>query len=210
MMPDALSWPETGHALVPLVLAAAVVMGSPGPSTISVTAVGAAFGFRRSLGYAAGLVVGTTAVLLAIALGMATLLGALPGVAPVLAVAAGLYILYLAFKIATAPPLNRRGGQAGETAAPSFIGGFLLALANPKAWLAITAVFTGTSVVRSGGWLDAAVKMAVLTAMIVLIHAAWLLAGTFLSRLLRDPLWARLTNVALALLLVASLAVPLL
>lgn len=210
MMPDALSWPEGLRALVPLVLAAIVVMGSPGPSTISVTAVGAAFGFRRSLGYAAGLVAGTTTVLLAIALGMATLVGALPGVAPLLAVAAGLYILYLAFRIATASPLDRQGGRAGEAAAPSFIGGFLLALANPKAWLAITAVFTGTRVVSGAGWQDAAVKVAVLAAMIVIIHVAWLLAGTFLSRLLHDPVGARLANVTLALLLVASLVVPLL
>jgi len=202
-----LSWLDGWRALVPLVLAAAAVMGSPGPSTISVTAVGAAFGFRRSLRYAAGLVAGTTAVLLAIALGMATLLVAVPGVAPLLAAAAGLYILYLAYRIATAPPLDRQGG---EVAVPSFIGGFLLALANPKAWLAITAVFTGTSVVSGAGWLDAAVKTAVLTAMIVLIHFAWLLAGTFLSRLLRDPVGARLTNVTLALLLVASVVVPLL
>src|SRR5690606_21445471 len=153
-----LSWLDGWRALVPLVLAAAAVMGSPGPSTISVTAVGAAFGFRRSLRYAAGLVAGTTAVLLAIALGMATLLVAVPGVAPLLAAAAGLYILYLAYRIATAPPLDRQGG---EVAVPSFIGGFLLALANPKAWLAITAVFTGTSVVSGAGWLDAAVKTAV-------------------------------------------------
>ncbi|APF37258.1 MULTISPECIES: LysE family transporter [Chelatococcus] len=210
MMALALSWLEDWRALVPFVLAAVVVMGSPGPSTISLAAVGAAFGFRRSLGYAAGLVAGTTTVLFAIALGMATLLGALPGVVPVLAAAAGLYILYLAFDIATAPPLDRGGRGRGEAAAPSFIGGFLLALANPKAWLAITAVFTSTSVVSSADWKDAAIKTAVLAAMIVIIHLAWLLAGTGLSRLLHDPLGARLTNVTLALLLVASLIAPLL
>jgi len=47
--------------LLTLILAALVVMGSPGPSTMSVTAVGAAFGFRRALAYLAGLVLGTTA-----------------------------------------------------------------------------------------------------------------------------------------------------
>ncbi|TGR75579.1 LysE family translocator, partial [Mesorhizobium sp. M2D.F.Ca.ET.223.01.1.1] len=50
-----------------LVVAATVVMGSPGPATISVTAVGAAFGLRPSLGYTSGVVLGTIAVLLAVA-----------------------------------------------------------------------------------------------------------------------------------------------
>ncbi|TKB63782.1 MAG: LysE family translocator, partial [Mesorhizobium sp.] len=43
--------------LLALVLASAIVMGSPGPATISVTAVGAAFGLRDSLRYASGIVV---------------------------------------------------------------------------------------------------------------------------------------------------------
>jgi threonine/homoserine/homoserine lactone efflux protein len=59
---------ELWRPLLSLILASAAVMGSPGPSTVSVTAVGAAFGFRRSLGYMAGLVLGTMAVLLAVAL----------------------------------------------------------------------------------------------------------------------------------------------
>ena len=56
-----------------LILASVVIMGSPGPSTMSATAVGAAYGFRRSLLYACGLIVGTTAVLLAVAVGVVTL-----------------------------------------------------------------------------------------------------------------------------------------
>ena len=44
--------PDLWRQLLALVLASAVVMGSPGPATISVTAVGAACGLRHSLGYA--------------------------------------------------------------------------------------------------------------------------------------------------------------
>ncbi|MDJ1156976.1 LysE family transporter [Chelatococcus sp. SYSU_G07232] len=195
---------EAWHALPPLVLSASIVMGSPGPSTISVTAVGAAFGFRRSLGYVSGLVAGTTTVLLGIAAGVVALLQALPQVAPVLVAASAAYILYLAFRIATAPPLAEAGANLS---APSFTGGFLLAVANPKAWFAITAVFTGTGVVDGAATLDAVVKTAVLTAMIVAIHIAWLLVGTSLARILRSPVGARAVHVALATLLVVTTAV---
>jgi len=98
--------------LLTLILAAAVVMGSPGPSTMSVTAVGAAFGFRRALAYLAGIVVGTTAVLFAVAAGVVSMLLSVPRLAPVLVAVSAVYMAYLAFKIATAPPLARQDGEA--------------------------------------------------------------------------------------------------
>jgi hypothetical protein len=38
-------------ALAPLLLMALAIMGTPGPATISLTAVGSSFGLRRSLPY---------------------------------------------------------------------------------------------------------------------------------------------------------------
>src|SRR3954468_7809768 len=90
-----------------LVLASLAIMGSPGPATISLVAAGSAWGVRRSLPYLAGIVLGTVAVLLAVATGGTAALLALP--APrwaLLAVSAG-YILWLAYHVATAPPLAR-------------------------------------------------------------------------------------------------------
>ena len=40
--------------------------------------------------------------------------------------------------------------------------------------------------------------------MIVIIHAAWLLAGASLAGFLRDPLRSRLANIAFALVLIAT------
>lgn len=196
-MPDA----SFGAALLSLLLTAAIVMGSPGPSTVSVTAVGAAFGFRRSLPYAAGLIAGTTLVLLAVATGAVALLLSEPRLGLPLTVLSAIYMLWLAWKIATASPLRDADPQAG---APGFAGGALLAIANPKAWLAIAAVFAGATLSAKGSASDAALKAAVLTGMIVLIHLAWLVAGASLSRLLRDPIRSRIANVGFAALLVAA------
>ena len=57
--------------------------------------------------------------------------------------------------------------------------------------------------------LDVAVKMAVLTLIIVAVNVAWLLAGAGLTRFFRDPRTNRLINVAFAVLLVASVALAL-
>src|SRR5579864_5510030 len=134
--------PDAWRSLTALILASVVIMGSPGPSTISATAMGAAFGLRRSLRYIGGLIAGTIVVLLAVAAGVVALLLAIPASALVLEAISAIYILYLAFKIATALPLDK---ESGHVEPPAFAGGFLLAIANPKAWLAIAAVYAGAS-----------------------------------------------------------------
>ncbi|MER9894352.1 LysE family transporter [Mesorhizobium sp. M0119] len=188
--------------LLALVLASAIVMGSPGPATISVTAVGAAFGLRDSLRYASGIVVGTVLVLLVVATGIMAVLAALPKLAALLAVVSAAYILYLAFKIATAPPLAARVGGA---ALPTFLGGFLLGVANPKAYVAIAAVFAGASSGAAAG-LAISAKLAVLVLMIVAIHLLWLLAGAAFARLLHKPLASRIINLVFAVTLIATAA----
>ena len=108
--------------------------------------------------------------------------------------------LPIACPIATAPPLAKHNEDA---AAPSFAGGFTLAVANPKAYVAIAAVFAGTTLADAGA-LDTVAKTAVLAAMIVVIHVCWLLAGTSFRRILYDPLMSRIANIVFAAILVAT------
>jgi threonine/homoserine/homoserine lactone efflux protein len=200
----------TGHAffssgswrsLLTLVLEAAAVMGSPGPSTMAVMATSAAFGVRRSLGFVSGAVTGTIAVLLAVATGVAALLVSIPGLGTGLTLASAVYVLYLALKIAMAPPLSK---QTAEALAPSLAAGFVLAIANPKAWFAIAAVFSGSTLVQSSPELDALLKAAVLVAMIAIIHLCWLLGGVSLAGFLSNPLRSRIANVLFGLILVGT------
>ena len=184
-----------------LLLASAVLMGSPGPSTISVTAAGAALGLRRSLGYALGLIFGTCLVLLIVATGVFTVLTAVPGLVPALTAASAAYIVYLAVRIARAPPL---GQQESAEAVPSLAGGLLLAAANPKAYVAIAAVFAGAQLDGLSPVAEALAKTALLACMIVLIHLGWLLAGASLARVLRDPVVSRIVNIVLAAVLVVT------
>lgn len=192
---------EIWRPLGSLLLASLIVMGSPGPSTMSATAVGAAFGFGRSLAYVTGLILGTSAVLLAVAAGVVSMLLSVPRLAPVLVAVSAAYIVYLAYKIATAPPLSRQDPQASV---PSFAGGFLLAVANPKAYFAIAAVFAGTTLVAEAPVTEAVLKTAVLTIMIVLIHVCWLTAGVSLSRLLQNPVSSRIVNILFAAILIVT------
>jgi threonine/homoserine/homoserine lactone efflux protein len=189
-------------SVVPLVLAAAAIMGSPGPATISLVAVVAAYGVRRSLPYVCGLVVGSAVVLVAVATGVTATLLAVPALRSLLIAGSAAYILWLAYHIATAPQLS---AQRAAADAPSLVGGTVLGVANPKGWVAMAAVFASARLADTAVT-DAAAKTAVLAVMIVLIMTAWLIAGASLAPMLRDPQRARIVNAALAAALVGATA----
>ena len=200
-MPESLAAGAEGTgAIGSLLLASLAVMGSPGPTTMSLVAVGSAFGVRRCLPYLVGVVLGTTAVLVAVATGVTAALLAVPALGSVLTAVAVAYILWLAFSIATAPPLSEQPVASGV---PSLLGGAFLGVANPKAWIAIAAVFASARLSPDAGT-DAAGKLVLLTAMIVAIHVGWLLVGASIAPLLRSRRWSRVINVALAVALVAA------
>ena len=189
----------------PLLVTALAIMGSPGPATISLTAAGSAYGVRRSLGYLTGIVAGTVVVLVAVATGITAALLAVPVLRSVLVVLSVAYILWLAYHIATASPPSDQPAAA----APSLTGGVLLGVANPKAWVAIAAVFASTRL-ASTATADAAAKVAVLSLVVVLIMAAWLFAGAYFASTLHDPSRARVVNLTLAAALVAATALAIL
>jgi threonine/homoserine/homoserine lactone efflux protein len=187
-------------AIGTLAVTALAVMGTPGPATISLTAAGSTYGARRCLGYLAGIIAGTWAVLIAVATGITAAVLAVPAVRPALIAVGAVYIVWLAYHIATAPALPE---QAGDVRPPSARAGALLGVANPKAWIAIAAVFASARLSSSTG-ADAAAKVALLTALIVVINATWLAAGASLAPVLRDPRRARIANPVLAAILVVA------
>ena len=183
-----------------LVLTSLAIMGSPGPVTISLTATGSAHGVRRSMTYWLGIVFGTLIVLLAVAAGITAAVLAIPHVRTVLIVVSAAYLLRLAYKIATAPPPGERPHDAR---APTLAAGTVLGVANPKAWVAIAAVYASGHLASSPGT-DAVAKLGVLTVMVVLISGGWLLIGASMASLFREPRRARGLNIVLAVALVVA------
>jgi threonine/homoserine/homoserine lactone efflux protein len=189
-------------ALIALIVAGLVLAGSPGPNTMSLAAAGAAFGARRSIAYMAGLALGMLAVMVIVASGVVAMLLAVPGIAPVATVAALLYFVYLAWKIAKAPPLSEAGP---ERPAPSLADGLLLSLVNPKGYAAMLALFASHTLVAASLVHDAASKIAV-TIVIIFVNVVWLYVGAALARTFRSPRANRIINVSFAVLLLASAA----
>lgn len=189
--------------LLGFVLAGFALAGSPGPNTLSLAATGAAFGARRGLAYMAGLNVGMLAVMAVTASGLIGMLLAIPGAKPAITAAAAAYFVYLAWRIATAPPL---GADAGDRRQPSFLAGVTLSLVNPKAYAAMAALFSGFVLVPGRVGPDVAAKIAALAVVIIVVNIAWLGSGAALTRVFRDPRASRALNLGFAALLLASVA----
>jgi threonine/homoserine/homoserine lactone efflux protein len=193
--------------LLGFALAGFALAGSPGPNTLSLAATGAAFGVRRGVGYMAGIDVGMVVVMAITASGVVSLLLAAPGATPIVTTMAAVYFAYLAFRIATAPPL-KENTESGRR--PSFAGGVFLSLVNPKGYAAMAAMFSGFVLIPDRFALDATAKAIVLAAIITAVNIAWLIAGAALTRFFRDPRTNRAINVTFAVLLIASVALALL
>ena len=194
------------EGLLGFIVAGLALAGSPGPATLSLAATGAAFGSRRGLAYMIGIDLGMVLVMAITASGVTGVLLALPGAAPVVTVLAALYFVYLAWRIATAPPLADYADGRRE---PSFTAGVLLSLINPKGYAAMAALFSGFVLIKAAPALDAAFKLLALLAVIVAVNVAWLVSGAALTRFFRDPRTNRLINVTFAILLIASVGLAL-
>lgn len=97
--------------LAALALFAFVSSITPGPNNTMLMASGANFGFRASIPHMIGVSGGFLLLVVAVGLGLGGLFAAYPELHDVLAIAGGLYLLWLAWKIATSSGLGM--GEAG-------------------------------------------------------------------------------------------------
>ena len=190
--------------LVSFVLAALALVGSPGPNTLSLAAVGASFGRRRGLNYMIGLSFGVMLVLAITATGLAALILSLPGAATVVSIAALIYLLYLAYRIATAPVIGVETER--KEAAPRWHQGIVISISNPKAYAAMGALLSGPALVPGNAAADVLWKASVAFLVICVVNLAWLSFGAAITHFVRTPRRARALNLGFAALLLISVA----
>ncbi len=179
---------------------------TPGPGVLSLAGVGAAYGFRAGFRYFTGLFIGTNLVALAVVTGLAALILASPIIRTVLMVLSTLYLLYMAFKIATA---GSRIAFTSATRKPGIRDGVLLQAVNPKAYVVNTTLFSGFAFLPQAYGVEVMIKFAITNAIWVSLHFLWLWVGAQIKAMALAPKTQRIINVlmALAMLGVVALAV---
>lgn len=177
------------------------LMGSPGPASLSLAAMGAAYDVRTARSYLFGVTFGAMLVVAGVAAGVFAAIIAIPHATQVLTVIAIAYLGYLAFKIATAPPV---GEPASPEAVPGFMTGLILNLSNPKAYAAFAALFSGFQLFPQSPVQSTYVQVFLCFAILCIVNPAWLYAGNALRHMLRNEKTSRRVNRGFAALLVAS------
>ena len=190
--------------LGPLVTFAVATSITPGPNNIMLTASGANFGFRRTLPHMLGVTIGFTIMVLAIGLGLSEFFERFPLIHQVLRYGGGAYLLYLAYRIATAAPTPGAAQPAGHPL--TFLQAALFQWINPKSWMMAVGAISAYTTVGGNLMLESVLIAVTFGAIGLPSTALWAGLGVAIARLLRTHWALRAFNIAMALLLVASLA----
>lgn len=188
-------------ALLSLIGFAFAMSITPGPNNVMLASSGANHGVRASVPHMLGISAGFALMLVVVSAGLGSVLQAWPPLLSAMRWVGAAWMLWLAWKIASAPPPG--------TVAPRGVLGFSGAAAfqwiNPKAWLiALGAASEFTQPDLPLGFQAARIGLVFLVVSLPSTFA-WVLLGRGAAQLLHEPGRLRAFNITMAVLLVVSL-----
>lgn len=200
-----LSYMMTAELFAALTAFAFVSSITPGPNNLMLMTSGINFGLSRTVPHMLGVSLGFTLMIVLIGLGVMKVIEAVPGSTLVITVASGLYLLYMAWKIATTNTSPAESGAAAAKSKPfTFLQAALFQWVNPKAWtMALTAISVYAP--KSQGWIGVLVVAGVFGIINLPSTGAWAVMGAKMRRFLSNPVRLKTFNIVAAVLLVASL-----
>jgi threonine/homoserine/homoserine lactone efflux protein len=182
-------------------LFAVVAAGTPGPSNLLLTATGASVGVLRGVPCLLGVTLGMGLMMFLVAVGLGSVVLASPTALRVLNWLGAAFLLWLAWKIATAAG----GATEAESKPVGFVGAAAFQWVNPKSWL-VCASAAGTYLQAASG--SALAQASALAGLFVLAALpccfAWLAFGAGAQRFLRTERARRTFNISMGALLAAS------
>lgn len=163
-------------------------------------ASGANFGFARTLPHMLGVALGFVFLALCVGLGLIEIFNRFPIVRLVLTVLSAVYLVFLAWKIANAAPPK----DQDATATPmTFVQACLFQWVNPKAIYMALAAITLYAPDQTLGQVIAVVL--IFGAVNLPCVSVWVVIGTQLRRIFKNPKHLRAFNVTMAILLIVTL-----
>lgn len=167
---------------IQLFLASVILLGSPGPVPMALAATGISFGFKAGLGYLKGIVLGLAVVMIITAIALTLVVNASPMLVDVLKWISALYMVYVAYKIA-----SLGSTLSDQKNCPSFTDGIVFNLINPKAYaafLAINSQFT----LPIAGELERFMTTGIICLIAgILVDIVWLAIGGYFKPILIEP-----------------------
>jgi threonine/homoserine/homoserine lactone efflux protein len=190
------------EALITLTIATSVLLGSPGPATLSLAAVGATFGVSRGLPYLAGILLGLLFAMAGAIFGVAAIFTRWPEAKLITQLLGAAYLFYVSYRIATAPILVV--GDEDQTKIPGLRDGFILNLLNPKAYAAFFVLFSQFLIPFGGTAIQYTITYIIIFVVAVIVDSIWLIVGSGIRSIFANETWARTVRVLFALSIVIA------
>lgn len=191
--------------LLPLAAFAILAAGTPGPNNLMLMTSGMNYGFRRSTGHMAGVAIGMPLMIVAVGLGLSQLFAWFPVLEILLKYVCAAYLIYLAYRIATAMPKMAETGEMEVSGQPlTFAQAAAFQWVNPKSWVMATTALTVYALPLSNT--GNAFAIALVFAFVGMFTAtSWTALGDRLRLFFSNPVRLRVFNSVSALLLLATL-----
>lgn len=188
--------------LAALVAFCIVTLITPGPNNVMLMASGLNFGFRRAQPHLWGVTLGFAVMVLAVGLGLGVVFQTWPALYVLLKYAGAAYLVYLAWLIGAAEPIEP--GEAQQGSPITFLQAAAFQWVNPKGWVMAVGAVSAYAAVAAFPYNMILIAFLFGTFGIA-SSVTWVVLGQTLRRLLRHRRALRTFNVAMALALVASL-----
>jgi len=192
--------------MIEFVIAVFFLLITPGPGVLTTAGIGAAFGFRAGFRFLAGLCLGGFINMMIVLSGLAAVVLAVPSLRLVLLLASVGYLVYLAFRIASA---GAKIGFKPATTPLGFRNGLTLQFINPKAYVVGTTLFSGFAFMPEAPVWEIILKLVVFNMIWVPVHLIWLGVGTKIGSLNLRQSTQRLINILMAVSLLVVVAAAL-
>ena len=189
--------------MLTFLVAALLLIVTPGPGVLSLAGVGSAFGFRSGIKYFIGLFIGNNLVGFFVISGLGALVIANPSTRTVLLILSSSYLMYLAASIAFSGSKIRFKGYA---IMPGLKSGMLLQIINPKAFVVNSTIYSGFLLFENAYFFEVLIKFLIVNAIWLLVHVLWLYLGVLIKRLELSSSIQRLINYFMAFSMISVVA----
>lgn len=179
-----------------------MLLGSPGPATLSLAAVGATAGVEKGLPYLAGILVGLACAMTGAIVGVAAIFVQWPQARTIVQILGALYLTYIAYRIAFAPITS--GENEGESSAPGFKDGVVLNILNPKLYAGFFVLFSQFLLPLQNTAAQYLTTAAVMFVIGIVVDSIWLGIGSTIQALFAHPRYARSVRVLFGLSIIVA------
>lgn len=175
---------------------------TPGPNNVMIMSSGVNYGVRASVPHFLGICLGFPLMVLLVGFGFGVVFDKFPNLHQLIKVIGVLYLLWLAWHIASAEP---KAIQKGKKKPFTFWQAALFQWVNAKAWMMASGAVAAYTTVQGNPVIEVLAITLAFLLMAFPCVGAWLLFGSLLRKVLSNSVFQRVFNITMGLILVASI-----